>query len=74
MNLNNKSKLVVLILGVAMFLGACTSKALYDMSHENKKQECERKFEGQAREDCMRGYELSYEEYKRERESIIKKD
>lgn len=55
-------------IGFAVLIAAgCSNKAAYEIMQANKKQACERVAEGQAREDCMRGYERSYAEYERER-------
>ena len=51
----------------------CSNKAAYEIMQSNKKAACERVAEGQAREDCMRGYERSFAEYERERNRALGK-
>jgi hypothetical protein len=63
------------LLGVAaltILLGAgCTNEAAYEMMQRNKQQACGRMAEGQAREDCLRGYEKTFNEYERERRRVV---
>lgn len=71
MPLKNK---VIIGLGACLsvsLLSACTSKDIYENVAKNQKARCEREFEGQAREDCMRGYQMSFEEYEEERKKVI---
>jgi hypothetical protein len=48
----------------------CTSKELYNAVQENRLQECQKLF-GQAREDCERFYQMSFEEYASERQKVL---
>ncbi|MFT7260442.1 MAG: hypothetical protein ACI9MS_002311 [Glaciecola sp.] len=63
------------LLGVAaltIFVGAgCSNEAAYEMMQYNKQQACGRMAEGQAREDCLRGYEKTFNEYERERRRVV---
>jgi len=65
------------ILGACVFatvmIAGCSNKAAYEIMQSNKRQACERVAEGQAREDCMRGYERSFAEYERERNRAMGK-
>jgi hypothetical protein len=63
------------LLGVAaliILLGAgCSNDAAYEIMQNNKQQACGRMAEGQAREDCLRGYEKTYNEYERQRRRVV---
>lgn len=63
------------LLGVAaitVLLGAgCSNEAAYEMMQINKQQACENMAEGQAREDCLRSYEKTFNEYERERRRMV---
>ena len=63
------------LLGVAaltIFVGAgCSNEPAYEMMQYNKQQACGRMAEGQAREDCLRGYEKTFNEYERERRRVV---
>lgn len=52
-------------------IAGCSNKAAYEIMQSNKKQACERMAEGQAREDCLRGYEKSFADYERERNALL---
>ena len=54
-----------------LLMSACSNKAAYEIMQANKKQACERVAEGQAREDCLRGYQKSFDDYERERNALI---
>lgn len=56
-----------------LMTAGCSNKAAYEIMQSNKKEACERVAEGQAREDCMRGYERSFAEYERDRNRALGK-
>ncbi len=58
---------------VTLILTGCSNKAAHEIMQSNKKEACKDVVEGQAREDCMRGYERSLAEYERERNRAIGK-
>ena len=49
-------------------LTACSQQAVYDMLHEKERQECLK----QGNSDCPRAE--NYNEYKKQREKVIKED
>jgi hypothetical protein len=49
----------------------CSNKAAYELMMANKKQACGRMAEGQAREDCLRGYEKTFKEYEYQRNRVV---
>ncbi|GAC28523.1 hypothetical protein [Brumicola pallidula] len=49
----------------------CSNKAAYELMMTNKKQACGRMAEGQAREDCLRGYEKTFKEYEYQRNRVV---
>ena len=53
------------------FIAGCSNKAAYEIMQSNKIQACERVSEGQAREDCLRGYEKSFKQYQHERRELL---
>lgn len=61
---------VSLLLSISLLSG-CTNQMFYESVRESRIQECERKAEGQPRQDCLRGYEKDYDTYKEEREDIV---
>lgn len=56
-----------------LLTAGCSNKAAYEIMQSNKNEACERLAEGQAREDCLRGYERSFAEYERERNRAVGK-
>jgi hypothetical protein len=57
---------------LSILVGAgCSNEAAYEMMITNKKQACGRMAEGQAREDCLRGYEKTFKEYEYERNRMV---
>lgn len=65
-----KHKLLV-ILSTLLLVYGCSNQAAYEIMQSKKIQACERVSEGQAREDCMRGYQKSFEQYDFERRQVI---
>lgn len=61
--------------GIAVFTilvsTGCSNKAADELMMTNKKQACGRMAEGQAREDCLRGYEKTFKEYKYQRNRVV---
>lgn len=56
----------------ALFVGTACSNQIIDEDMESKrKKACEQLTEGPAREDCARRYQITYEQYDRERRKII---
>lgn len=49
----------------------CANEAAQEMMQINKQQACESMAEGQAREDCLRGYEKTFDNYERERRRMV---
>ena len=49
----------------------CSNRAAFEIMYANKVQACERMSEGQAREDCLRGYQKNYDQYERERNEVL---
>jgi hypothetical protein len=57
---------------LTVFLSAgCSNEAGYKMMQHNKQEACGRMAEGQAREDCLRGYEKTFNDYERERRRMV---
>jgi hypothetical protein len=52
-------------------LSACSNRYVYESVRQAQIQECERSAEGQARQDCLRGYEMTFEEYEQERREAL---
>jgi hypothetical protein len=63
------------LLGVAaltILLGTgCSNEAAHEIMLSNKQQACGRMAEGQAREDCLRDYEKTFNDYERERRRMV---
>lgn len=74
MKLHSNCAIGLFVLGSVMSTIGCTSKDIYEISQDNQKQKCERQFQGQALEDCMRGYEMSFEEYEKERQKVLNEE
>ena len=58
--LPERAVLTLLIVAVA----ACSNKQLYEASHQNRLQECDKLVTSQ-RQSCLEEYSESYEEYRR---------
>lgn len=56
--------LIIVLVGV---MPACSQRQTYEMIQQNRKAECEKMIEGQ-RQNCLQGYEMSYEEYLQQRQ------
>lgn len=69
--MNKKKSVLSLIALTAIITAGCSNRAAYEIMQTNKRQACERMAEGQAREDCLRGYEKSFEDYERERNALL---
>jgi hypothetical protein len=52
------------------FITGCSNQALSETMQADRALACERMSEGQAREDCLRGYQKAYDQYKRERNEV----
>jgi hypothetical protein len=50
---------------------ACSNQIVDEDMDNNRTKACEQLTEGPAREDCMRLYQSTYEQYDRERRKII---
>jgi hypothetical protein len=60
------------VAALSILVGAgCSNEAAYEMMMTNKKQACGRMAEGQAREDCLRGYEKTFKEYEYQRNRVV---
>jgi hypothetical protein len=70
--MHRKKHLLVAIVMSFVFSAGCSNKAAYEMIQTNKIQACERMAEGQAREDCLRGYEKTYSDYERDRNRLLR--
>ena len=67
-----KKKLLLSLITLSTIITTgCSNRAAYEIMQANKRQACERMAEGQAREDCLRGYEKSYNDYERERNALL---
>ncbi|MFQ3251407.1 hypothetical protein [Glaciecola sp. MF2-115] len=66
-----KKLLLSLITLSAIAAAGCSNRAAYEIMQTNKRQACERMAEGQAREDCLRGYQKTYDDYERERNALL---
>ncbi|MDP5187969.1 MULTISPECIES: hypothetical protein [unclassified Alishewanella] len=53
-------------------LAGCSNKAVYQNLQLNKKQQCQQLPVSQY-DECMRSIPLTYEEYERERQEVLKK-
>jgi hypothetical protein len=60
-----------LLTTLSLGLGACSNRYVYESVRQAQIQECERSAEGQARQDCLRGYEMTFEEYEQERRETL---
>ena len=65
-----KYSLAIMSFTLLMSAG-CSNQAAFEIMQSNKIKACERMAEGQAREDCLRGYEKTYDQYERERNEVI---
>lgn len=68
---NKHCYLILIGLLTSLSLGACSNRHVYESLREAQIQECERSAEGQARQDCLRGYEMTFEEYEKERRETL---
>ncbi|MDT0580926.1 MULTISPECIES: hypothetical protein [Alteromonadaceae] len=62
-----------LLASIILGLGACSNRYVYESVRQAQIQECERSAEGQARQDCLRGYQMTFEEYEQERKEALGK-
>lgn len=72
--LSNKQRYFIfwgLLASMSLGLGACSNRYVYESVRQAQIQECERSAEGQARQDCLRGYQMTFEEYEQERKEAL---
>jgi hypothetical protein len=72
--LSNKQRYFIfcgLLASMSLVLGACSNRDVYESVRQAQIQECERSAEGQARQDCLRGYQMTFEEYEQERKEAL---
>ncbi|TNC81674.1 MAG: hypothetical protein C9356_07375 [Oleiphilus sp.] len=58
---------LILVFWLAMILGACSGKQVYQVIQENRLQSCEQEMHRTVYEDCKARYGQSYEEYEEQR-------
>ena len=68
---NRQRLLTFTALATVFSLSACSNRNVYESVRQAQIQECERSAEGQARQDCLRGYEMTFEEYEQERREAL---
>ena len=56
---------------IALLLMSCSNRQIYTAIQENRRLECSKLPQGQY-EKCISEYDISYDEYEREREAAIK--
>jgi len=63
----------LLILALTALVGACSNPNafIYNSAQENAKNNCEQHVDSQSK-DCEKDFNLSYEEYQRERQALLK--
>lgn len=58
------------LLAIALVLAGCSNKQLYSTIRENRRAECNKLPQSQV-EKCMSEHDALYDEYRRERQSVI---
>lgn len=56
---------------MVVFISSCSNKELYHAIHENRMNNCI-KLPPPRDEQCKKSYQKSYDEYKRQREEVLK--
>ena len=57
-----------LMLSLAVILAGCSSRQVYEAIRANRVTQCQA-LQGAACEDCLKPYDKSYDEYRRERDA-----
>ena len=57
-----------LMIVLLLMLAGCSSGQIYEAIRANRITQCQT-LQGAAREDCMKPYDKSYDEYRRERDA-----
>lgn len=65
-----KYKTLLLILGIAVSVSACSNRQLYNAVQENRKAKCD-ELPDVPRAECLEQYLQSYEEYERGRREVL---
>jgi len=69
--MQEKNKLLGVTALTILLSAGCANEAAYQMMQNNKQKACGRMAEGQAREDCLRDYEKTFNDYERERRRMV---
>ena len=64
---------ILLIFFFSIILAGCSNKQLYRAGQNYQKSKCVEATSGQQYNDCLNMHEKTYEEYNKERKSIINK-
>ncbi len=74
-NCSEKSKWygATLVVASLLLLGSCTTESMYNMAQEVQLQRCEEQ-PIPVQENCKAQYELSYEDYSRERAALAQEE
>ena len=63
----------VFLLGVIVLMGACSNQQMYEALQQSEQQECQ-KNHPHARERCLRQVSQPYEEFRADREDLIREN
>ncbi len=55
---------------VLISMGSCSRQQVYDSVQNNQRQECS-KYSGSRLDECMRGFDLNFDDYQQQREDVL---
>lgn len=63
------AKVVIASLALLTTLAACTNRQMYEAAQAGRRNECQ-KYDDETRARCLEGANMSYKQYRRERDKV----